>query len=136
MRNFGPPIWTKFSIRTYKSWKLKNRDQNSHSLRAFITLEISFNKNLNPTFMTSLHKMFKNCFLGSKSSTLTFRFWSKRWDFEKFVDNDPHGYILKYVPNRWHLELLAGRLCRPDSEKRPLFSNFTTVATVCCHNST
>ena len=35
-----------------------------------------------------------------------------------------------------HRELLDGRLCRPDSEQRPLVSYFTTVAIVklCCHN--
>ena len=37
-----------------------------------------------------------------------------------------------------HRELLDGRLCRPDSEQKPLVSNFTTVAIVklCCHNFT
>jgi hypothetical protein len=39
---------------------------------------------------------------------------------------------------RGHRELLYGRLCRPDSEQRPLVSNFTTVAIVklSCHNFT
>ena len=39
---------------------------------------------------------------------------------------------------RGHRELLDGRLCRPDSEQRPLVRNFTTVAIVklCCHNFT
>ena len=32
--------------------------------------------------------------------------------------------------NHGHRELLDGRLCRPDSEQRPLISNFTTVAIV------
>ena len=43
-----------------------------------------------------------------------------------------------YRPNRGYRELLDGRLCRPDSEQRPLVSNFTTVAIVklCCHNFT
>ena len=38
--------------------------------------------------------------------------------------------------DRGYRELLDGRLCRPDSEERPLVSNFTTVAIVklCCHN--
>ena len=39
---------------------------------------------------------------------------------------------------RGHRELLDGRLCRPDSEQRPLVRNFTTMAIVklCCHNFT
>ena len=39
---------------------------------------------------------------------------------------------------RGYRELLDGRLCRPDSEQRPLVSNFTIVAIVklCCHNFT
>ena len=39
---------------------------------------------------------------------------------------------------RGYREVLDGRLCRPDSEQRPLVSNFTTVAIVklCCHNFT
>ena len=39
---------------------------------------------------------------------------------------------------RGYREALDGRLCRPDSEQRPLVSNFTTVAIVklCCHNFT
>ena len=42
------------------------------------------------------------------------------------------------APMRGHRELLDGRLCRPDSEQRPLVRNFTTVAIVklCCHNFT
>ena len=42
------------------------------------------------------------------------------------------------IVNHGHRELLDGRLCRPDSEQRPLVSNFTTVAIVklCCHNFT
>ena len=37
-----------------------------------------------------------------------------------------------------HREVLDGRLCRPDSEGRPLISKFTTMAIVklCCHNFT
>ena len=40
--------------------------------------------------------------------------------------------------DRGHRELLDGRLCRPDSEKMSLVSNFSTVAIVklCCHNFT
>ena len=40
--------------------------------------------------------------------------------------------------SRGHRELLDGRLCMPDSEQRPLVSNFTTVAIVklCCHSFT
>ena len=40
--------------------------------------------------------------------------------------------------DRGHRELLDGRLCRPDSEQRPLVRNSTTVAIVklCCHNFT
>ena len=39
---------------------------------------------------------------------------------------------------RGHRELLDRRLCRPDSEQRPLVSNFITVSIVklCCHNFT
>ena len=39
---------------------------------------------------------------------------------------------------RGYREALDGRLCRPDSEGRPLISNLTTVAIVklCCHNFT
>ena len=39
---------------------------------------------------------------------------------------------------RGHRELLDGSLCRPDSEQRPLVSNFTTeaIVTLCCHNFT
>ena len=42
------------------------------------------------------------------------------------------------APSRGYREALDGRLCRPDSEQRPLVSNFTTVAIVklCCHNFT
>jgi hypothetical protein len=42
------------------------------------------------------------------------------------------------LSNCGHRELVDGRLCRPDSEQRPLVSNFTTVAIVelCCHNFT
>ena len=42
------------------------------------------------------------------------------------------------VTSRGHRELLDGRLCRPDSEQRPLVSNFITVSIVklCCHNFT
>ena len=37
---------------------------------------------------------------------------------------------------RGYREVLDGRLCRPNSEQRPLISNFITVAIVklCCHN--
>ena len=43
-----------------------------------------------------------------------------------------------FICIRGHGELLDGRLCRPDSEQRPLNSNFTTVAIVklSCHNFT
>ena len=39
---------------------------------------------------------------------------------------------------RGYREALDGRLCRPDSEQRPLVSNFSTMAIVklCCHNFT
>ena len=42
------------------------------------------------------------------------------------------------VLSRGYREALDGRLCRPDSEGRPLISNLTTVAIVklCCHNFT
>ena len=43
-----------------------------------------------------------------------------------------------HVLNRGYREALDGRLCRPDSEQRPLVSNFSTMAIVklCCHNFT
>ena len=54
--------------------------------------------------------------------------------------------ILEHIQNcisgapyiRGYREALDGRLCRPDSEGRPLISNLTTVAIVklCCHNFT
>ena len=47
-------------------------------------------------------------------------------------------YKYSFISNRGYRELLHGRLCRPDSEERPLVSNFTNVAIVklCCHNFT
>ena len=42
------------------------------------------------------------------------------WDVGEFECTLDHG----------HRELLDGRLCRADSEQRPLVSNFTTVAIV------
>ena len=46
--------------------------------------------------------------------------------------------IIKNDLIRGYREALDGRLCRPDSEGRPLISNLTTVAIVklCCHNFT
>ena len=54
------------------------------------------------------------------------------------IQLDPIWSNLIIDINRGHRELLDGRLCRPDSEQRPLLSNFTTVAMVklCCHNFT
>ena len=50
------------------------------------------------------------------------------FDLPPFICSTIHG----------HRELLDGRLYRPDSEQRPLVSNYTTVAIVklCCHNFT
>ena len=47
-------------------------------------------------------------------------------------------FVYRCMIIRGHRELLDGRLCRPDSEQRPLVSNFTTVAIVklCCHDFT
>ena len=49
-----------------------------------------------------------------------------------------HCSRLRNTPSRGYREALDGRLCRPDSEGRPLSSNLTTVAIVklCCHNFT
>ena len=59
----------------------------------------------------------------------------KRWPMNHSSGSTAvvHGW-----PNRGHRELLDGRLCRPDSEQRPLVSNFTNVAIakLCCHNFT
>ena len=47
-------------------------------------------------------------------------------------------FWLFWPPTRGYREVLDGRLCRPDSEQRPLVSNFSTMAIVklCCHNFT
>ena len=47
--------------------------------------------------------------------------------------------ICFHISDRGHREFLDGRLCRTDSEQRPIMvSNFTTVAIVklCSHNFT
>ena len=53
---------------------------------------------------------------------------------DKWSDKNEHIASVR----RGHRELLDGRLCRPDSEQRPLVSNFTNVAVVKlgCHNFT
>ena len=47
-------------------------------------------------------------------------------------------FFALYILDRGYREALDGRLCRPDSEQRPLVSNFITVAIVklCCYNFT
>ena len=54
------------------------------------------------------------------------------------ISATPNKNPVSSTTNRGYRELLDGRLCRPDSEQRPLVSNFTTVAIVklCCHNFT
>ena len=75
--------------------------------------------------------MLETLYLEKKKSTI-------KQDF-KFQNIFCHAIgRLKVVLSRGHRELLDGRLCRPDSEQRPLVSNFTTVAIVklYCHNFT
>ena len=102
----------------------------------------SFNFLLTPPLLVlALH--LSECSFFIISELLNLAFIEDTVSISFLTNNLQYGSVVNWDEQLTHQEsdvpsILDGRLCRPDSEERPLVSNFSTMAIVklCCHNFT